>query len=262
MYFGIPAVLSYVLLRLSNLELTFFFKIYGNVLREIFTTLNLFYLLHLIPSLLLRYLIYRGRFSSRGAVFVSALIALLAILIVYPLHSILNRRGGGVERISLLTYYPAMKWALLLVLFVNATRIASAYRQWGMAGAFTSKALYWGLASLLIYWYFARRNPGNGTLPLIDHFLPDVAIPSSLPYWIFLLGWIFATFNLNDISIWVRWGEEFLRQYEYAVDCSAFLSLALPRTPPFLKLLGGILSTVMGGLLLFDMLLSKAMKRS
>ncbi len=89
-YFGIPAVLSCVLLRLSNLEFAFFFKIYANVLREIFTTLNLFYLLHLIPSLLLRYLIYRGRFSNRGAFFVSALIALLALLIVYPLHSILN----------------------------------------------------------------------------------------------------------------------------------------------------------------------------
>lgn len=169
------------------------------------------------------------------------------------------KKGG---RVSVVSYYPAMKMALFLLLLVSATQIAIAYRQWGLKASFFPKALYWGLSYLFIRWYFVRRYSGNGTPVLLDRLLSGLPIPRSLVYWGFLIGLLVAVFDLNDLKVWLSLIEDLSRLVRYPVDCSALLAVRLPRIPGSLKAIGSIVASSCGALLIFDIPVSYILNRS
>jgi hypothetical protein len=89
-YFGLPALTAYFLLRYNKRSLTLFPSYYLHVLVTIFTRQNLFYLLHLGPALILRYLVCGTRFGVGGSLLASVVIDFLSLAIVYPVSSLLN----------------------------------------------------------------------------------------------------------------------------------------------------------------------------
>ena len=167
----------------------------------------------------------------------------------------LRGRGRGRNN-SLLSFHPGLTLAFWAVLLADATRIVSAYVQWGAGNRFYTSAACWAFAFLATYWYFARRDARNGTLFLIDRFA--LPVPRSLPYWMLLLGLLPAVIDLNDLKAWAVGIETLALHLGYPVDCSAFLSLSLPHTPPWLKSVGEILASIGGGLLIFDSIVALA----
>jgi hypothetical protein len=89
-YFGLPALTAYFLLRHNKLSLTLFPSYYLHVLTAIFARQSLFYLLHLVPALVLRYLICGTRLGVKGSLLASVSIDFLSIAVVYPASSLLN----------------------------------------------------------------------------------------------------------------------------------------------------------------------------
>jgi hypothetical protein len=89
-YFGLPALTAYFLLRYNKRPLTVFPSYYLHVLTAIFTRQNLFYLLHLGPALVLRYLICGTRVGVKGSLLTSISIDFLSIAVVYPASSLLD----------------------------------------------------------------------------------------------------------------------------------------------------------------------------
>ncbi|MDR1730653.1 MAG: hypothetical protein LBR61_01025 [Synergistaceae bacterium] len=88
-YFGIPLLTAAMLLHAQGRSLRFLLPWYGQVLRSIFTSQNLFYLLHVGPAMIMRF-VSGKRFSGKTAVTVALCFDLLAILIVYPVRPIVQ----------------------------------------------------------------------------------------------------------------------------------------------------------------------------
>ncbi|MDR1730652.1 MAG: hypothetical protein LBR61_01020 [Synergistaceae bacterium] len=150
-----------------------------------------------------------------------------------------------------MAFYPGMKLGLLLLLVVNATEVAVA---WGRQnGSFLQSAIYWGVASLLIFWYYALRDAGNGSLVIFDHYLGGLPLPRSLPFWAFLLGWVFSGLDLSNFKAWVPWIETVSRWCRYPINCTAFLTMDLPRIPLMVRAFGTILMVGSGCLILLDL---------
>ncbi|MDR3265615.1 MAG: hypothetical protein LBT15_06365 [Synergistaceae bacterium] len=178
-----------------------------------------------------------------------------------PKHPRKNRKKKARGRVvSLLTYYPVMRWALALLLLVNVTHLLVEYQR--HRTFFTWTTLYWCAASLVIWWYFARRDAGYGSLVLIDHFLPEPPFPRSLPLWGFLLGWILATLNPNDFRAWVPLIETLSRWCKFPISGAAFLSMNLPRMPFLLHLPGSLMQAVCGILIFVDIVASPWLKET
>jgi hypothetical protein len=167
-----------------------------------------------------------------------------------------NKKGKGKgkdrEKNSLLSFYPRLKWIFSLLLFVYVTQIVDAYLKWRLTGRFLGSAFYWGAVLAATYWYFIKRNPGEGSVAMLEQILPNAHIPHSLPYWTFLLGCLLVSLDLNDFKVWVRGIEHLLLVVGKPVSCDAFLSLSLPRMPFLLRLIGNFSILFSGGLLLFD----------
>ncbi|MDR2180088.1 MAG: hypothetical protein LBP21_07245 [Synergistaceae bacterium] len=89
-YFGLPGLTACLLLRYQQRSWTLLPTYYFYVLATIFTRQSLFYLLHLGPALVLRYLVYGARFGVKGSLFIAVSLDFLSLLIVYPVHSLLN----------------------------------------------------------------------------------------------------------------------------------------------------------------------------
>ena len=89
-YFGTPVLAAYFLLRYHGLPFSRLPVYYLRVLSSIFGNQNLFYLLHLVPALGVRYLVSGVRLGVKGAFFIALLFDFLALLIVYPASSLLN----------------------------------------------------------------------------------------------------------------------------------------------------------------------------
>jgi hypothetical protein len=171
-----------------------------------------------------------------------------------------KKKGGEREKNSLLSFYPRLKWIFSLLLFVYLTQIVEAYLKWGLAGRFLGSAFYWGTIFSVTYWYFIKRNPGNGSVAMLEQILPNSPFPDSLPYWAFLLGCLLTSLDLNDFKVWVRGIEHLSVVAGKPVSCDAFLSLSLPRIPFSLKLLANFSIMFSGGLLLFDAITPRAVR--
>ncbi|MDR1873750.1 MAG: hypothetical protein LBQ90_01875 [Synergistaceae bacterium] len=89
LYFGIPVLTTCMLLYHQGVSFSLTPVWYGHTLRSIFTSQNLFYLIHLIPALGMRFFA-RRRFEVNGALVTALLLDLLALLVVYPVRSIRN----------------------------------------------------------------------------------------------------------------------------------------------------------------------------
>jgi hypothetical protein len=171
-----------------------------------------------------------------------------------------KKKGKDGRKNSLLSFYPRLKWIFSLLLFIYVTQIVEAYLEWGLRGRFLGSAFYWGVVFAVTYWYFIRRNPGNGSVVVLERIFPNVSIPDSLPYWAFLLGCLLASLDLNDIKIWIRGIEHLSYSVGKPLSVSSFFSLSLPRIPFLLKLLANFSILFSGGLLLFDAIASRATK--
>jgi hypothetical protein len=89
-YLGLPALTAYLLLRYHRRSLTLLPSYYLYAVTTIFTHQSLFYLLHLGPALVLRYLICGTRFGVKGSLIISVSIDFLALVVVYPVPSLLD----------------------------------------------------------------------------------------------------------------------------------------------------------------------------
>jgi hypothetical protein len=89
-YFGLPLLTAYFLLRYHKQPLTLFPSFYLYALDTVFTRQSLFYLLHLGPALVLRYLICGTRLGIKGSLLASVSIDFLSIAVVYPALSLLK----------------------------------------------------------------------------------------------------------------------------------------------------------------------------
>jgi hypothetical protein len=89
-YLGPPALTAYFLLRYHQRPLTLFPSYYVRAVVTIFTRQNLFYLLHLGPALVLRYLVCGARFGVKGGLAAAILIDFLSLAAIYPVSSLRN----------------------------------------------------------------------------------------------------------------------------------------------------------------------------
>ncbi|MDR2180090.1 MAG: hypothetical protein LBP21_07255 [Synergistaceae bacterium] len=169
-----------------------------------------------------------------------------------------GKKGGGKN--SLLSFYPGLKWVFLPLYLVYATQVVEAYLQWGFGGRFLGSAFYWGVVSSLLWWYFVKRDPGTGSVDLLQQILPDASIPPSLPYWMLLLGCLLASLDLNDFKVWIRGIEHLSLVAGKPLDFDVLLSLRLPRVPFLLKLIASFSILLSGGLLLFDTVTHRILK--
>ncbi|MDR1979817.1 MAG: hypothetical protein LBQ42_13860 [Synergistaceae bacterium] len=165
-----------------------------------------------------------------------------------------NRSGIRGESVSLLSFYPHLKWIFALLFFVYVTQIAEAYLKWGLTRRFAEDAFYWGAILLAMRWYFIKRDPGKGSVALFDQFLPNVPILRSLPYWVFLLSCLVASLEPNDFKVWAKGVEHFALSVGSPVDCDVFLSLKLPRMPLLPKFVASLSVLFSGGILVFDLI--------
>jgi hypothetical protein len=158
------------------------------------------------------------------------------------------------KRVSVLSFYPLLKWMLAGALFVDATRIALVCWRWSPTAGFVTDVAGWAVALLLTFWYFARRNV-QGPLTLLEG-LPDIPLLQSAPYWAFLLGWILMWLNLDDFKIWAEWAMRLSLWLETPLDWGAFLLWRFPRTPILMRCIGGLLTIFGGGFLILDSFVS------
>jgi hypothetical protein len=110
-YFGLPALAACLLLRDGRQPFTLFPSYYAYVLTTIFARQNIFYLLHLGPALILRYLIRGARLGVKGSLLASASIDLFALVIEYPVAALLTP-----EVLKDIYIYSAV-WPLLMTFF-------------------------------------------------------------------------------------------------------------------------------------------------
>jgi hypothetical protein len=89
LYFGLPALTTCMLLYYHRVSFSLIFLWYGHTLNSIFTSQNLFYLIHLVPALAARF-IYGRRFTVKTAFMAALLLDLLALPITYPVRSLLT----------------------------------------------------------------------------------------------------------------------------------------------------------------------------
>ncbi|MDR1622137.1 MAG: hypothetical protein LBS00_07165 [Synergistaceae bacterium] len=164
---------------------------------------------------------------------------------------------GGERGNSLLSFYPRLKVVFVLLFFIYVTQILESYVKWGLTGRFLGDALYGGVLLSAMCWYFIKRDPGEGVIALIRQFLPNASISPSLPYWLFLVGCLFASLDPNDFKAWVRGMEHLSLALGVPVNCDAVLSLNLPRMPLLLKLASNLAVLFSGSLLLFEAVASR-----
>ncbi|MDR3231489.1 MAG: hypothetical protein LBT65_08610 [Synergistaceae bacterium] len=177
-------------------------------------------------------------------------------------HSRGKRKRKTSERgkvVSLLSYYPAMRWALVLLLLVNVTHVMAKFQL--HQKFFVLTALYWCALSVVICWYFALRDAGYGSLALVDHFLADLPFPRSLPMWGFLLGWILSTLDPNDFKAWVSPIEILFRWLHSPFGGAAFLSRRLPRVPLLIRMPASLMMIVCGVVLVMDIAAAPWLKK-
>ncbi|MDR1873751.1 MAG: hypothetical protein LBQ90_01880 [Synergistaceae bacterium] len=169
-----------------------------------------------------------------------------------------EKRGtSGRGRPSLLRHYPAMKWAMLLLLIVNATEILGAYGE----KSFIWSALYWSVVSFAIFWYFALRDAGDGAIAILDHFMPDMPASHSLTLWGFLLGCPLSTMSPHSFArAWVSPLAALARWIDPAVQWDTTVAQTLPRMPLLLQLIGSLLVMTCGGLIFLDVVAFRWLK--
>jgi hypothetical protein len=165
------------------------------------------------------------------------------------------KTGSLGKKASVLSFYPSLKWALAVALFIDATRIALVCQQWSPTASFAIDIAGWSAALLVTFWYFAGRDTRE-PLTLLEC-LPDVPSLRSVPYWAFLLGWILMWLNPNDFKIWAEWVARLSSWLGTPLEWSAFLSSGFPRMPILLKSLGGLLTIFGGGFLILDAFISR-----
>jgi hypothetical protein len=155
--------------------------------------------------------------------------------------------GGGTRGASVLSFWPSLKWAFALALFINVTRILQSGLRWGLSGSFAFDAVYWVVASSLMWLYFVRYELSDEYLMLFD-----IAIPRSWPSWAFLGGWILARLNLNNINTWGKGIEALFLRLGSPLAWDGVLLPPIPTLPVLLKFVGGLAATLGGAFLLFD----------
>jgi hypothetical protein len=90
LYLGLPMITAALLLRYNKQGFRALPFYYAQTLQALFKSQNGFYLLHLLPALVVRYLFYGARLGVKEAFFVSAIVDFLAIALIYPIQSLLN----------------------------------------------------------------------------------------------------------------------------------------------------------------------------
>jgi lysylphosphatidylglycerol synthetase-like protein (DUF2156 family) len=90
LYFGLPMITAALLLRYNKQAFRFLPFYYARTLQALFKSQHGFYLLHLLPALAVRYLFYGVRLRVKEAFVVSVIVDLLAIVLIYPVRSLLN----------------------------------------------------------------------------------------------------------------------------------------------------------------------------
>ena len=88
---GTPALSAYLLMRHDGRPWAVFGDYYAGVLSTVFGPLGIFYVFHLMPALLVRFLIGGEKgLSPMRALFLAVFLDFLALLLVYPPEVLLN----------------------------------------------------------------------------------------------------------------------------------------------------------------------------
>ena len=111
-FFGLPAITTCLLMRLHHLRYTLFPLWYMHTLDTIFTKLNVFYLIHLVPAIVVRYF-FKTRLKVSEALIMAFLLSVLAVLLIYPGKSIVNPRM--LKNIAVFTVPPPLLMAFFIL---------------------------------------------------------------------------------------------------------------------------------------------------
>ena len=87
-FFGLPAVTTCFLMRHYHLRYTLFPTWYTYTISSIFRDQNVFYLVHLVPAISVRF--FYQRLKVNGALVTAVFLSVMAVLLVYPVRSITN----------------------------------------------------------------------------------------------------------------------------------------------------------------------------
>ncbi|MDR3265614.1 MAG: hypothetical protein LBT15_06360 [Synergistaceae bacterium] len=89
-YFGIPVLLTVMLLRYYGVTYSLILPWYVSTLYSIFTSQNVFYIIHMAPACAIR--VFLGKRLAMKTAFLTALLLdMLALLIVHPVHALMTR---------------------------------------------------------------------------------------------------------------------------------------------------------------------------
>lgn len=92
-YFGLPVLAAFLMMHGPRFDFASLMRSYHGVLHNIFTQQNLFYLAHLGPALLLRYVLLRKNLQGNAALGVSLLLSIVAVGIFYPFKALVAPKG-------------------------------------------------------------------------------------------------------------------------------------------------------------------------
>ena len=88
-FFGLPAITACVLMRHNYADYTQFPALYMLTLDSIFKSQNIFYLIHIVPAIAVRFF-YGQKFKAGSAFLIAMFLFGMAVLSLYPISSVLN----------------------------------------------------------------------------------------------------------------------------------------------------------------------------
>lgn len=115
-YFGLPVVAAFLLIHGPRFDFASLMRSYHGVLHNIFTQQNLFYLAHLGPTLLFRYVFLRKNLQGNAALGVSLLLSIVAVGVFYPATALVAT--GGLRNI----YFYVALYPFLMTFFTLRIR--------------------------------------------------------------------------------------------------------------------------------------------
>jgi hypothetical protein len=90
-FFGLPAITACALMRYNHVDYTYFPAWYMYALNSIFKDQNVFYLMHLVPAMAMRFICGK-KLKAGNSLLLAAFLFAIALVLLYPVSSVLNPR--------------------------------------------------------------------------------------------------------------------------------------------------------------------------